>query len=134
MTRHEWEEVHDYLRNGCSKGLTTNAKTVYYENLYDIGFELMMYAARQVLRNQTFCVFPQIGSLRQAALDIDHRLKSRHALIEARHGVCRVDELCDRIASIGRMPAAKQLPAPRPVSRPVPPLQGANASEDQPPF
>lgn len=67
MEKREFAEVMAFLEAGCQKPLNEESARVYFSILGQLPLEALREAAVECLKANTFPVFPQIGTLWQAA-------------------------------------------------------------------
>lgn len=153
MTRNEWNIVERYLAAGSGKSLSRDGSDVYYSNLFDLDFEAAKLAAANILKAQTYSVFPQVGTVRNAILDVVRHFKHQDQAEQLRKwGPPKWGEISDKlkgiVAGIGAMPDDRQperelkaievlrerVAEAGPVAKEVTPVAGADASKDEAPF
>lgn len=69
MTKQEFAAVMAYIGAGCGKELSKDGMRVYFDLLGDLPLEALQVAAKRALLEQTYAVFPQVGTLRKLAAE-----------------------------------------------------------------
>lgn len=93
MTKKEFAAVMIYIGDGCGKKLSQEGLRVYWDLLSDVPLDVLQVAAKRSLLENTYAVFPQVGTLRKLSAEAMGGASSCLPAVEAwglvRKAMCR---------------------------------------------